>query len=115
MAQVIIHLVYSCEYVWGKPFGYFERKLLLQIHRSSNLLLILERHFTVYTNEVKVKIEELRWCRARDLSGSQIPATTGGFELRVSCIRSSYLTRQAIRPNKLDGFGVSKFATLRQE
>ena len=30
----------------------------------------------------------LRWCRARDLFGSQIPVTTGGFELRISCIRS---------------------------
>ena len=33
----------------------------------------------------------LRWCRARDLFGSQIPVTTGGFELRITCIRSSYL------------------------
>ena len=24
---------------------------------------------------------KLRWCRARDLLGSQIPVTTGGFEL----------------------------------
>ena len=35
---------------------------------------------------------KLRWCRARDLFGSQIPVTTGGFELRISCIQSSYLT-----------------------
>ena len=34
----------------------------------------------------------LRWYRARDLFASQIPVTTGGFELRISCIRSSYLT-----------------------
>ena len=34
----------------------------------------------------------LQWCRARDLFGSQIPVTTGGLELRISCIRSSYLT-----------------------
>ena len=34
---------------------------------------------------------KLRWCRAQDLFGSQIPVTTGGFELRISCIRSSYL------------------------
>ena len=32
---------------------------------------------------------KLRWCRAQDLFGSQIPATTGGFELRVSCIQTS--------------------------
>ena len=34
----------------------------------------------------------LWWCGTRDLFGSQIPVTTGGFELRISCIRSSYLT-----------------------
>ena len=34
----------------------------------------------------------LRWYCARDLFGSQIPVTTGEFELRISCIRSSYLT-----------------------
>ena len=28
-------------------------------------------------------------CRARDLFRSQIPVTTGGFELPFSCIRSS--------------------------
>ena len=56
------------------------------------------------------------WCsRARDLFGSQIPLTTGGFELQISCIRSSYLTHYAIRPNRLGRFGVPEFATLRQE
>ena len=34
---------------------------------------------------------KLQWCHARDLFGSQIPGTTGSFELRISCIRSSYL------------------------
>ena len=28
--------------------------------------------------------QKLRWCRARDLIGSKIPVTTGGFELQVS-------------------------------
>ena len=28
---------------------------------------------------------KLRWCRARDLFGSQIPVTTRGFELQISC------------------------------
>ena len=32
---------------------------------------------------------KLRWCRAPDLFGSQISVTTGGFELRISCIQSS--------------------------
>ena len=35
---------------------------------------------------------KLRWWGARDLFGSQIPVTTGGFELRISCMQSSYLT-----------------------
>ena len=38
---------------------------------------------------------KLRWCRGRDLLGSQIPVTTGRFELRISCIRSRYLTHLA--------------------
>ena len=29
---------------------------------------------------------KLRWCRVRDLFESQIPVTTGEFELRMSCI-----------------------------
>ena len=36
---------------------------------------------------------KLRWCRARNLFGSQIPVSTGRFGLRISCIRSRYLTR----------------------
>ena len=34
----------------------------------------------------------LQWCYARGLFGSQIPVTTGGFELQISYIQSSYLT-----------------------
>ena len=35
---------------------------------------------------------KLRWFRARDLVESQISVTAGVLELRISCIRSSYLT-----------------------
>ena len=45
-----------------------------------------------------IRDTKLRWCRAQDLFRSQIPATTGGFELRISCIQSSYLTHQARKP-----------------
>ena len=38
---------------------------------------------------------KLRWYCARDLFVSQIPVNTGGFELRISFIRSSYLTQYA--------------------
>ena len=34
---------------------------------------------------------KLRWCLAQDLFGSQIPVTTGGFEMHISWIQSSYL------------------------
>ena len=40
---------------------------------------------------------KLRWCRALDLFVSQISVTTGGFELQISCIRSSYLTHYVPR------------------
>ena len=50
---------------------------------------------------IKIFAIILRWCRAPDLFGSQIPVTKRGFELRISCIRSSYLTHLAIRVTKL--------------
>ena len=37
----------------------------------------------------------MRWCGVRELFGWQIPETTWGFGLRISCIRSSYLTLMA--------------------
>ena len=46
------------------------------------------------------------WCHAQELFGSQIPVTTGGFELWISCIRTSYLTHEALRSNRLGGFRV---------
>ena len=33
----------------------------------------------------------LWWCHAEELFESQIPVTTGGFELQIVCIQSSYL------------------------
>ena len=44
---------------------------------------------------------KLRWCHARDLFESQIPVTTGGFERRIFCIRSSYLTHLVLWPSGL--------------
>ena len=41
--------------------------------------------------------------------------TTGRFELRISCIRSSYLTHKTISPNRLGGFGVPEFFISRQK
>ena len=42
---------------------------------------------------ISLQICILQWCRARDLLGSQILVTTGGLELRISCIRSRYYTK----------------------
>ena len=46
----------------------------------------------------------LWWCHAQELFGLQIPVTSGGFELEIYCIQSSYLTHLAIRSNRLGGF-----------
>ena len=43
------------------------------------------------------------WCRARVLFRSQIPVTTGGFELQISCIRSRYLTDSLSTPPVVTG------------
>ena len=82
---------------------YFHRKVLLLLYNLKMLCYIT----------LKLTLC-LGWCRARDLLGSQISVTTGGFELKISCIRSSYLTHYAIKSNSLGGFGVPEFATLQQ-
>ena len=43
----------------------------------------------------------MRWCRARDLFGSQIPVTTGRYELRISCTQSRYLTTRRLRMQEI--------------
>ena len=60
------------------------KKVVLQIV----LIIILQESELIHI------ILYLRWCRARDLFGSQIPVTTGGFEMQISCIRSSFLNHQ---------------------
>ena len=42
---------------------------------------------------------KLRWCRAGDLFGSQIPVTTGVFELRISGIRSQFRMQESRSSN----------------
>ena len=54
-------------------------------------VIVIFKHMTRYFNfEPSFK---LWWCRVQDLFGSQIPMSTGRFELQISCIRSSYLTQ----------------------
>ena len=47
-------------------------------NQKQNSYKIMLRHFNF---EPSLK---LQWCRAQDLFGSQIPVTTGGFELPIS-------------------------------
>ena len=97
--------------------GLYDEKILFTEHGPSQLLakVLLSRIFLsvywvpfvdrtiLYFRQgafLKTALKMLRYfnfepsevCRAPDLSRSQIPVTTGGFELRTSCIRSSYLT-----------------------
>ena len=65
----------------------------------SKLVTILEK------KNVIISSAKMRWCRARELFGSQIPVTTGWFEMRISCIRSSYLT---LWSSGLDNYFVCK-------
>ena len=44
-----------------------------------------------FNNGFQHQKKKLRWCCARDLFGSQIPVTTGGFQVPFSCRQSGYL------------------------
>ena len=68
--------------------------LLMSLTDGVIIILIIKIFLRYFNFEPSFK---LRWCRARGLFGSEIPVTTRGFELRISCIWSSYLTHQAIR------------------
>ena len=57
---------------------------------------------------------KLWWYPAWDLLESQIPVSTRGLALWISCIRSCYVTHWAIRCNRLGRFRVAEFATLWQ-
>ena len=63
------------------------------IAKDEMFFFSLQSYFKVlrYLTSTSSQLQQ-RLCRARDLFGSQIPVTTGGFELRISCIQSSYLT-----------------------
>ena len=60
----------------------------------SRLIVVVIGNGVVMSNNPILLKENggLRLCHARELLVSQIPVSTGGFELRISCIRSSYLT-----------------------
>ena len=51
------------------------------------LLLSRKAYYQIRFSRLPAKFHKLRWCCARDLFGSQISVTKGGFELRISCMR----------------------------
>ena len=89
------------------PLQYLLRKFhLISVHTTTSSFFLRGRIFCTilryFNNGSSFK---LRWCRARDLLGSQVLVTTGGFELRISCIWSSYVIHEAIRALWPSGLG----------
>ena len=98
-----------------------ERNKIIQVHLNifPKLWLIFCSQWTIFWNNTTSKdistssqVFQMFICSLFD---SDIPVTTGGFELRISCIQSSYLTLYAIKLHRLGGFGVPEFATSQQE
>ena len=75
------------------------KSCILDVDRGPGLvkLIFVSQKKTPYPIQKLFKTETvstviLKSYFARDLFGSQVPVTTGGLELRISCIQSSYLT-----------------------
>ena len=83
------------------------------IDRSINLYLkrhvIVKAWFAFWCLMWKLFCIKLWWFRAQDLFGSQIPVTTRGFELKISCRRSSYLTHTIAVSNLARSWSISIF------
>ena len=68
-----------------------KKEIQWTIYASINYAIFLE----CWNFRLNLKTNfKLRLCRGRDLFGSQIPVIAGGFELRISCIRTSNLTHE---------------------
>ena len=65
--------------------------LILIIKNMANNRMYNVQGLHIFHNYSKYHYK-LRWSPAQDLFRSKIPVTTGGFELRISCTRSNYLT-----------------------
>ena len=80
-----------CSYLTSArmPRKIFEENLV-----ESNTAEYLEILFNLPHTEVMLynSPQFLRWCRARDFNGSQIPVTTRGCKLRTSDMQCSYLS-----------------------
>ena len=83
------------------------------IDRSINLYLkrhvIVNAWFAFWCLMWKLFCIKLWWFRAQDLFGSQIPLTTRGFELKISCIKSSFLTHTIAVSNLTRSWSISIF------
>ena len=66
-------------------------KIDLYFHKYKLAIEVDEKGHEDRNIDHEIKRQELRWCHARDLCRSQIPATTGRSELRISCIQIRYL------------------------
>ena len=80
-----------CSYLTSTrmPRKIFEENLV-----ENNTAEYLEILFNLPHTEVMLynPPQFLRWCRARDFNGSQIPVTTRGYKLRTSDMQCSYLS-----------------------
>ena len=80
-----------CSYLTSArvPRKIFEENLV-----ENNTAEYLEILFNLPHTEVMLynPPQFLRWCRARDFNGSQIPVTTRGYKLRTSDMQCSYLS-----------------------
>ena len=80
-----------CSYLTSTrmPRKIFEENLV-----ENNTAEYLEILFNLPHTEVMLynPPQFLRWCRARDFNGSQIPVTTRGCKLRTSDMQCSYLS-----------------------
>ena len=70
------------------------RKIFKENLVENNTAEYLEILFNLPHTEVMLynPPQFLRWCRARDFNGSQIPVTTRGYKLRTSDMQCSYLS-----------------------
>ena len=95
------------------PLYYFHQLINIQTFIckfACEMMWDYSRRFTVPKNlhliDYLSNVDEILQLRAKFQAtmlysrfiGSQIPVTTGGFELQISCIQSSYLTHWSIRP-----------------
>ena len=76
-------------------FETFKIRLFWRKRRKIQVIFwLLKNVYRIEQEELQILVLEfisfkLRWCRARDLFGSQIPVTTRGFELTIFLISST--------------------------